>query len=579
MLKQIIDIIKENHIDTFEQAILDQYVLKDGTYIIVEEDKNGNLHETYREDIIMDTKLKTLDRTINNFDLICELDYNSNIIDTQKPIDSKRIIHSNNYLSFFVKKENLGSKLTEEIIDNYYNKLENPLLKYTKKKAKELYLDLEKELGEVDKEKLTKIKDWIKENIFNLNIDISKKNYLKIFFLYSKDDFYIEGKRYLIPNIYNNNDFNTRNGSLIMGLPNDNMGLNSKKPYLENKTRKTKIPYLIDLEEALLQKKLFDYFLNLVSIGKYNIYIGKEIFALKDGELLNEKFNGIYLRLKKGKKGAEIQNVDIISDFNSKLNKKLEFKNVLNADYEVLYKNKKEDVEEYGIKGRIEELQSLVDIILFNRSLIRNYFSEEISIKDIKLKRALLMSRDKLSEWFYKGNSNNVWNVLNKAIDLVIRDSLEKGYYTKAMNQFNLKYSLKEYLKREEENMADVILNIKDILRNKVFSKDENKIDSDKEYFFAVGQLTSFLLSKSKGKNKPLSLANPIINAKNDEIIKTKLRQLFVKYNYDMDQDKDLRFKNLYSMIIGYEVEGKINTDLIIAGYLNSNLIYEKKEN
>ena len=574
MLKQIIDIIKENHIDTFEQAILDQYVPTDGTYIIVEEDENGNLHETCREDIIMDTKLKTIDRTINNFDLICELDYNSKLIDMNKPIDSKKIIHSNNYLSFFVKKETLVSKLTEEIIDNYYNTLENPLLKYTKKKAKELYL----ELGKVDKEKLTKIKNWIKENIFNLSIDISKKNYLKIFFLYSKDDFYTEGKRYLMPNIYNNNDFNIKSEDLIMGLPNNNMGLNAKKPYLENKTRKTKIPYLIDLEEALLQKKLFDYFLNLASIGKYNLYIGKEIFALKDGEILNEKFNGIYVRLKKGKE-AEIQNVDIISDFNPKLNKKFEFKNVLNADYEILYKNKKEDVEEYGIKGKIEELQSLVDIILFNRSLIRNYFSEEISIKDIKLKRALLMSRDKLSEWFYKGNSNNVWNVLNKAIDLVIRDSLEKGYYPKAMNQFNLKYSLKEYLKREEENMADVILNIKDTLRNKVFSKDENKIDSDKEYFFAVGQLTSFLLSKSKGKNKPLSLANPIINAKNDEIIKTKLRQLFVKYNYDMDQDKDLRFKNLYSMIIGYEVEDKINTDLIIAGYLNSNLIYEKKEN
>ena len=524
MLKQIIDIIKENHIDTFEQAILDQYVPTDGTYIIVEEDENGNLHETCREDIIMDTKLKTIDRTINNFDLICELDYNSKLIDMNKPIDSKKIIHSNNYLSFFVKKETLGSKLTEEIIDNYYNTLENPLLKYTKKKAKELYLDLEKELGKVDKEKLTKIKNWIKENIFNLSIDISKKNYLKIFFLYSKDDFYTEGKRYLMPNIYNNNDFNIKSEDLIMGLPNNNMGLNAKKPYLENKTRKTKIPYLIDLEEALLQKKLFDYFLNLASIGKYNLYIGKEIFALKDGEILNEKFNGIYVRLKKGKE-AEIQNVDIISDFNPKLNKKFEFKNVLNADYEILYKNKKEDVEEYGIKGKIEELQSLVDIILFNRSLIRNYFSEEISIKDIKLKRALLMSRDKLSEWFYKGNSNNVWNVLNKAIDLVIRDSLEKGYYPKAMNQFNLKYSLKEYLKREEENMADVILNIKDTLRNKVFSKDENKIDSDKEYFFAVGQLTSFLLSKSKGKNKPLSLANPIINAKNDEI-KNKIKTI-----------------------------------------------------
>ncbi|MDU1855311.1 MAG: type I-B CRISPR-associated protein Cas8b/Csh1, partial [Clostridium baratii] len=85
MLKQIIDIIKENHIDTFEQAILDQYVPTDGTYIIVEEDENGNLHETCREDIIMDTKLKTIDRTINNFDLICELDYNSKLIDMNKP--------------------------------------------------------------------------------------------------------------------------------------------------------------------------------------------------------------------------------------------------------------------------------------------------------------------------------------------------------------------------------------------------------------------------------------------------------------------------------------------------------------
>mgnify|MGYP000047529635 FL=1 len=40
------------------------------------------------------------------------------------------------------------------------------------------------------------------------------------------------------------------------------------------------------------------------------------------------------------------------------------------------------------------------------------------------------------------------------------------------------------------------------------------------------------------------------------------------------------RFKNLYAMILGYEADTKVNQDMIIAGYLNNNLIYEsdKKE-
>ncbi|MCS4473106.1 hypothetical protein JQ038_17150 [Clostridium botulinum] len=44
-----------------------------------------------------------------------------------KPIDSNKIIHSNNYLSFFVKKESVvNGKLNEKIIDDYYEILKNP---------------------------------------------------------------------------------------------------------------------------------------------------------------------------------------------------------------------------------------------------------------------------------------------------------------------------------------------------------------------------------------------------------------------------------------------------------------------
>lgn len=70
-------------------------------------------------------------------------------------------------------------------------------------------------------------------------------------------------------------------------------------------------------------------------------------------------------------------------------------------------------------------------------------------------------------------------------------------------------------------------------------------------------------------------MANPVFNAKSDEQIKEILKRLFKKYNYVEKMGR--RFSHLYAMVSGYvPKEGKINDDLIIAGYLHSNLIYEK---
>ena len=125
--------------------------------------------------------------------------------------------------------------------------------------------------------------------------------------------------------------------------------------------------------------------------------------------------------------------------------------------------------------------------------------------------------------------------------------------------------------------MADIVQNIKSSLRVKVNENDTEKIGNDEEYYFAVGQLVSYLLSKSKAKKKPHSLANQFISGKNNDDIKEKLRKLYVKYSYDADINGK-RFNNLYAMIVGYVPEGKVNQDLMIAGYLNSNLIYEKNK-
>lgn len=272
MLKECLEIFEKILEENGDDFIIDSHIPANGTYIIVDTSCNDfKIKESF--DINLDKKTGNI-KGQNNiyFNDIKKYDYYSKLIDMNKPIDSKKIIHSNNYLSFYVKKESISNKkLNNEIIDNYYDILKDPIKKYSSKsKSKLVYEKLEQEIGIVDKNFLERIRKWIKSNIFNLDIDINGKDYLKIFFEAPIEFYLKESNRYLIPNIYNSNDYNEIINDKIYGLPNDNMGLNSKKPYLESKTRKIKVPYLIDNKEALLQKKFFDYLMSCATLQYFN---------------------------------------------------------------------------------------------------------------------------------------------------------------------------------------------------------------------------------------------------------------------------------------------------------------------
>lgn len=573
MLKECLEVFKSD-LENNRQRIIDGYIPADGTYIIVSPKGDSFQIKDYF-DIKQDKKTKEIDRSNIYFKDVCKYDYNSKLIDMNKPIDGKKIIQSNNYLSFIIKKESLtNGKLCEERIEEYYSKLSNPYIKYDKGNSKKIYESIEEVLGKVDLETLEKIKKWIKENIFNLGIEIIGKDYLKIFFEYSIEKYINEGKRYLIPNIYNNNDCNIDLNGEIYGLPNDNMGLNSKKPYLENKTRKNTSPYLINNEDVQLQKEFFDYLMNEVSVGKVNVFIdieNKKIKAYKNGELPKDDFSGLFLRLKKGKE-VEIHEYDVITAYTNNLKRSIEFKNILNVDLE------KVSTQKYGKLSTKEDLQNVLNEVFFSKFLMTNYFTDsgDLSINDSALKNNLLISRNAIFNWIYKEVENNIRGILSRISLNLIKGSISSGYIPKAIHQFNLRWSLEEYFKGGS-NMADIVQNIKSSLRDKVNENDTEKIGNDEEYYFAVGQLVSYLLSKSKGKKKPHSLANQFISGKNNIDIKEKLRKLYVKYSYDPDINGK-RFNNLYAMIVGYVPEGKVNQDLMIAGYLNSNLIYEKNK-
>lgn len=125
--------------------------------------------------------------------------------------------------------------------------------------------------------------------------------------------------------------------------------------------------------------------------------------------------------------------------------------------------------------------------------------------------------------------------------------------------------------------MEDKISNMRDELREKINNAETLSISNDDEYYFSVGQVVKYLIWLSNSNNKKQSLINPFISVSRDKQLKQKLNQLYRGYNFAIN-DNNRRFNNLYSMVKMYTPNDKVNTNMIIAGYLNSSLILEKKK-
>ncbi len=570
MLKDCLEVFKEIYDLKGEKLITDSYVLGEGSYVLI--DENGEIIE------ILEVDKKSSDKTGRYYDF-AEMDYFSKLVDMNKPIDSNKIIHSNNYLSFFVKKENVNEKkLTESIIDNYYEILKDPRIKYKDSKDKEkrkMYELVEDKHGSVDYRVLEKQKLWIKNSIFSLlNSEKVKNNksYLKIFLNCDINLYKKESEKYVLPNIYNNAQFNLEIDNITYGLPNDNMGLNSKKPYLENKTRKNYLPYLISMEEVVLQKKFFDYLFNNACEGKTNIYLGNnDIKCLLNEDNLEEEFSGYFLRIKKGKE-VEILDFDTIVGLDNKLTG-LFIDTVIPIDY-----TKYSGALEYGEVEDIKQIKMLINNIYFSKFLTNNYFSDpkDIKLNDFRVKENLIKSRSAFFNWFYKGETTIIKQIFDKTSMELIKNSICNDYIMKAKEQFNLRCGILEYFKGGDK-MADILNGVASSLREKINKNQTDKIESDIEYYFAVGQISSYLLSLNKSSKKMHSLINPILNCKTDEKLKAQLAMFFKKYNYAIKKENK-RFNNLKAMILAYEPECKINDNILVAGYLYSSLIYESNK-
>lgn len=611
MFEECLDVFKRE-LEDDNNLILDEYIPADGSYIIV--DAEGKI-KNY-QDIKLDKKKRGTSEAVvkgSYFKEICFYDYHSKLISMNKPVDSKKVIHSNNYLSFAVKKESIASKLTEEIIDNYYDTLKNPLEKKYKKskEASKIYQKFEEEHSAVDIELLERCRRWIKQHIFSIdkliNVDLGKKEYLKIFFEVfevgeednkkNRELFIQEDNRYIFPNIYNSNDYNVEVEGKIQGIPDNNMGMNAKKPFLAIKTRKTPAAYLVDINKAILQKQFFEYLMNFAANGKNNIYIDTKNYRIKAYSDQDERddfdgmASGYYLRIQKGKE-LEIQIQDNIVDYQNRLKTNFEYVKFISID--IKEDKLPEFAKKYGVYDKRTSIGTLINEIFFSKFLRTNYFidANDMSIKDSVLRQNIIMYRNIIFDWVYKGIDNNFSKAEEKfALDL-IKNSIrnEDKYNLRPKSQLNLHWSLKNYflkMKKEQggDTMADIATKIRTSVKEKIMFKEDLIMPSDdKEYYYAVGQLLSYFIFKSRAGKRMQSMINPVLNAKRDNIIKMRLFQLYKKYNYDISIN-NYNMKKLYAMILGYKPQNKVNQEMILFGYLDENILLKsnaktvKKEN
>lgn len=572
MISECMEVFEALWTERQDKLILDDYVPADGSYIFV--DDKGSMKVF---DVKMDKKSREVNRDFSEFPLLCFYDYYSQLITMNKPQDPGKIVHSNNIYSFWIKKDSIVSgKLTDEVIDRYYEVLSNPRKKYEKsKEAMRIYASVEEKYGEVDLTKLEENKSWIKEHVFRLDekVDLSKKDYLKIFFRTDVESLVREAERYFLPNIYNSNDYNVEIEGEVYGLPNNNLGMNAKKPFLAIKTRKCAAPYLLNVEDVMMQKRFFDYLYNLSSAGKNNLYVDidrKKFIPCRNGEIPGGSFSGFFLRLQKGKTEVEIHNQDVIPFHKDILPKKFEFQNVIG----IVHKTEDYNFQYHDRYKKYSELEELIDDIFFYKYLKNNYFTDidKLNISDSTLKRNLLMSRGFLFDWLHKGIRNGTWEALDKLSMKVIMESIAEDKYSRMVRQSNMRYSLRDYLNEGGEKMGSIVSELRNSLEEKLASETTPDLENDREFFYAVGQMVNYLISLNKGARKTMSLVNPFLNAKTDQVIKEKIRQYVKKYDYAIGFNWH-KVHRLLAMIVGYFPDGPVDQDMILLGYACNNLL------
>ncbi len=558
MIYDILEVFKKEYEDKGDKLILDNYTLKDGLYIKINQDENLEYY-IFKDDKKVEKKencFKDIDGNTTHimYEWFKERDYYSSYLNSNKSFYDKKI-HNINYLSLFVKVDSFIGEDPKKILNRDSIKKQFQYLcsyaKFTKKQEKEflesyqLYFKNRERRKDIIK-KYRLIKNSIDLSVAKA-IEVDVKNYIKIFFEKEIDFYKKESEIYYGLKIFNDISYSKRLENGIYGLSDANMGLNAKKPFLEYKMKKTKAPFLLLDNDAILTKKFFDWL---------------KFQDLKDKYPLNDS---IFMH-------RDFREKDLLLDFDyiptkiKKLTPSIIVKNYLKVD----------KFEDYEIK-ELFNLESKIDEVFYAKQLIFNYFNDDIKVSSFvskELQNLLLVTKYSMINYFKKHDDREFYQVIKKYGSKFILNSLRAGYESKAKESLNLKLSLLKYKGEEIMNVENMFENIKQQL-----DESEYKSLTKDEFFFLSGQIANYLLAQKEQHQKKQDLLEPYLRCNNSKKLKKELQFTFFQYKHALFFNNK-RFNNAMALIQSYDKNERMadNMDSFLVGYLADNIFFEKKE-
>lgn len=513
-----------------------------GIYLSIDKDNNINR--------IMDLNTKSRKQLIETVDYewFRERDYYSSWINSNKAVNSKKMIQSNNCYALYVKRKSLPDQN-----EKFYVNL------------KLHFESLETLVGDGDIEEnndqhtrwlkaVESILCFAKENNIgdNVNIkaflDVDIERFNKMSRYYFKDTRIFLDKKKIV-----------EMGGEIYGIPNFSAAYDAKKPYL--KLKQISCPSIVSLDDAFILekgKKILPYSKCYLS----DLLLQMEVDDVL--EELNRNQQDMYLDIKSDNGTPVLNNLEIISNQNDK---------VKFTTYELVEK----EIIPIIVKLDTKELRNIFDELYCNNNLYKLCFYEDLNkVKHTcpKIKKMARTYKNELINYFYKGHSINVSHPLMKIMDTNIKESI----YKYGINNFiKLKLKTKQSfcgLFNEVVEMTDY----KKSLKEKVLLENQT-IENDDELCFVIGQVIYYLAYQSKAKLKTGKLYRPFLSAKKITLLKKRLIKSYEKYCYNLNINPKTKLNKAVTMVTQYsQSEELINKEMLLLGLTSKNLLFEDKK-
>lgn len=575
MIEKLLETFSKMYKRDGDSLILDDYKLGDGVYVLVNLNTGKVLteFEVTKNDKCEDNKYYQ--------NIVKYFNY-SEIIGMNKAVDTKfKKIHSNQIYALKIKSNNLTKEIFEKSLDYYHKKLENYRDDLTKDKIKlKLYDELDDETKEVDTESLSKIKKWIEKNIYGYYEEKAKT--INIYFVKtnleteeeveeSYRDFERNMTKYLRPNVFVRTDcciIDEESGK-VLGVPNTWYTTNVDKPSLVNKGKINELPILLNAEEVILRDKLKSFLLK--EMKKRNNFIYFNSFDIYATNKMIE--NKLYTNL-----------IQIDRDSNGSVTfARIEYLNNNEFSFEIsnivdFTKNEKMADDYFVGVANLEKTKELFNKNIFNNRL-DGYFSG-MKIERDSLKNFTMKYKDNFYNWFFLGN-NQVGYIIERLLlerfRIALNNNKERKYKIKKI--INLCFNLEQNLNMEDYKGDK--MELKERLKTNLETKEDWKIQDDKEFAFNLGQLLYYLNTKVKGKDRntfEFLRSYFQIDVKDLEMVVNKISRSFMNKCYETLSNKS---KTVLASLMAYLEEKKfteLKYNLLLLGATTNCQLFANTE-